>query len=490
MSATLEPTSVSAKVRHTECFIDGRWVPSASGKTFATINPATEEEIAQVAEGDAEDIDRAAKAARRAFEDSAWSKMDARKRGRLLYRLADLIEEEKDDLAALETLDNGKPLKDSRAADLPLVIDVLRYYAGYADKIMGSTIPVNGNYFCYTRKEPTGVVGQIIPWNFPMLMTAWKWAPALAAGCTIVMKPAEQTPLTCLRMAQLAKDAGFPDGVINVVPGFGPTAGAAVVKHPSIDKVAFTGEHRTAQIITRDSAETLKRLTFELGGKSPNVVFPDADLDAAVKGARDGLFFNQGQCCCAGSRVFVHADIYDEFVARLSKLAKARRVGDPFDLGTEQGPQVDQAQFDKIMTYIDKGRSEGAECVAGGNRFGDRGYFVEPTVFAGVEDNMAIARDEIFGPVLSVLKFNDMEEMIRRANDTLFGLAAAVWTNNVKVAHEYASRVRAGTVWVNCYNVFDAAAPFGGFKMSGYGRELGEDGLRPYVESKTVYVAM
>lgn len=307
MATTLEPVALP-KVRHTECFIDGKWVPAASGKTFATMNPATEEEIAQVAEGDAADIERAVKAARKAFENSSWSRMDARDRGRLIYRLADLIEEEIDELAALEALDNGKPVRDARAADLPLVVDCLRYYAGFADKIQGATIPVRGNYFTYTRKEPVGVVGQIIPWNFPMLMVAWKWGPALAAGCTIVMKPAEQTPLTCLRMAQLAKEAGFPDGVINVVPGFGPTAGAALVKHPGVDKIAFTGEHRTAQIIMRDASESLKRLTFELGGKSPNVILADADLDAAAAGTHFGLFFNQGQCCCAGSRVFVDED--------------------------------------------------------------------------------------------------------------------------------------------------------------------------------------
>lgn len=490
MSIMTEPTAVQAKIDHTECFIDGAWVPAASGKTFATINPATEEEIAQVAEGDAEDIDRAAKAARRAFESGPWPKMDAADRGRLLYRLADLIEDELDDLAALETLDNGKPIKDSRTSDLPLVIDVLRYYAGFADKIQGSTVPIRGNYFCYTRKEPVGVAGQIIPWNFPMLMAAWKWGPALAAGCTVVMKPAEQTPLTCLRMAALAQQAGFPPGVINVVPGYGPTAGAAIVKHPLIDKVAFTGEHRTAQVITRDSIDTLKRLTFELGGKSPNVVFADADLDAAARGAYNGLFFNQGQCCCAGSRVFVEESVHDAFMEKLVALTQQRRIGDPFDSTTEQGPQVDQAQFDKIMSYIDQGKQAGANCVAGGKRAGDRGYFVQPTVFANVTDEMAIAKEEIFGPVLSVLSFKDTDEMIQRANNTCFGLAAAVWTNNLSRAHDYAARVRAGTVWVNCYNVFDAAAPFGGFKMSGHGRELGEEGLKPYLESKTVTIAL
>ncbi|MEX0825093.1 MAG: aldehyde dehydrogenase family protein, partial [Pirellulaceae bacterium] len=466
------------KIEQTQCFIGGQWVPAASGKTFATINPATEEEIAQVAEGDAEDIDRAARAARQAFDTGDWSKMDAADRGRLMYKLADAIEAEIDSLAALETLDNGKPLNDSRTVDIPLVIDVLRYYAGYADKIQGSTIPIRGDFFCYTRREPIGVAGQIIPWNFPMLMTSWKWGPALAAGCTIVMKPAEQTPLTCLRMAKLAQDVGFPDGVINVVPGYGPTAGAAVVKHPMIDKIAFTGEHRTAQIITRDSAETLKRLSFELGGKSPNVVLADADLDAAVQGAYVGLYLNQGQCCCAGSRLFVDSSIHDLFLEKLQALTETRRVGDPFAPDTEQGPQVDKAQFDKIMSYIDKGREEGARCVTGGERVGDQGYFVQPTIFDQVTDDMAIAKDEIFGPVLSVLRFDDVDEMIRRANNTCFGLAAAVWTRDISKAHRFAAQVRAGTVWINCYDAFDAAAPFGGFKMSGYGRELGEEGLK------------
>ncbi|MGN6548071.1 MAG: aldehyde dehydrogenase family protein [Aureliella sp.] len=488
--ATVAQPVRKPKIRHTQCFIDGKWEDAASGKTFPTIDPATEETIAEVAEGDAADVDRAAKAARRAFESGPWSMMYARDRGRLMYRLADLIEEEIDELAALESLDNGKPIKDARAADLPLVIDCLRYYAGFADKIHGATLPIRGNYFSYTRREPVGVAGQIIPWNFPMLMVAWKWGPALAAGCTIVMKPAEQTPLTCLRMAQLAQEAGFPDGVINVVPGFGPTAGAAVVKHPLIDKIAFTGEHRTAQIIMRDASETLKRLTFELGGKSPNVILADADLEKAAVGTNFGLFFNQGQCCCAGSRVFVDERVHDEFVERLTKLASSRRLGNPLALETDQGPQVDQAQFDKIMSYIEKGNQEGAQCRTGGGRSGDRGYFVEPTIFSGVTDEMAIAREEIFGPVMSVLKFKDWDELIQRANNTFYGLAAAVWTRDVSKAHDFARRVRAGTIWVNCYDVFDAAAPFGGFKMSGQGRELGEEGLKAYTESKTLTIAL
>jgi aldehyde dehydrogenase (NAD+) len=488
--ATIAPPRRQPRVQHTDLFINGKWVPAASGKTFTTFNPATEEAIAEVAEGDKEDIDRAVKAARDAFDKGPWSKMDARERGRLMFRLADLIEEEIDELAALESLDNGKPFNEARNGDLPLVLDCLRYYAGYADKIQGNTIPVRGNYFTYTRREPVGVAGQIIPWNFPMLMVAWKWGPALAAGCTIVMKPAEQTPLTCLRMAQLAKEAGIPDGVINVVPGFGPTAGGSLVKHPGVDKIAFTGEHRTAQIIMRESADTLKRLTFELGGKSPNVIMADADLDKAVAGSFIGLFLNQGQCCCAGSRVFVERKIKDEFVARISAVAKQRRVGDPMAADTEQGAQIDKAQYDKIMSYIQKGKSEGATCVAGGEREGDKGFFIRPTVFDNVKDNMTIATDEIFGPVMSVLAFDDWEEVIQRSNSTFYGLAAAIWTSNITKAHDFARRVRAGTVWVNCYDVFDAAAPFGGFKMSGQGRELGDEGLKAYTESKTVTISL
>ncbi|HUG90999.1 MAG TPA: aldehyde dehydrogenase family protein [Planctomycetaceae bacterium] len=478
------------EVRQTKMLIGGKWCDAASGKTFPTINPATEEKIADVAEGDAADIDRAAKAARKAFESGPWPKMDARDRGRLLNRLADLVEQNVEELAALETLDNGKPIRDSKAADLPLVIDCFRYYAGWADKIHGDTIPIRGDYFCYTRREPLGVAGQIIPWNFPLLMVAWKWAPALAAGCTVVMKPAEQTPLSCLRLGELALEAGFPPGVINIVPGYGPTAGAALVKHPDVDKIAFTGEYKTAQIIMRDASQTLKRLTFELGGKSPNIVFADSDLDAAIAGAEFGLFFNQGQCCCAGSRLFVEDRVHDEFVEKIVARAKSRRLGDPFDPATTQGPQVDQAQFDKILSYIKKGERSGAKCLTGGERFGDRGYYIEPTVFDEVTDDMEIATDEIFGPVMNILRFKDLDEVVERGNKTFYGLAAAVWTRDVSKAHRVANSLKAGTVWVNCYDVFDAAAPFGGFKMSGIGRELGEVALANYTELKTVTMSL
>jgi aldehyde dehydrogenase (NAD+) len=479
------------EIRQTKMLIDGRWVDSASGKTFETLNPATGEVIAQVAEGDREDVDRAVKAARKAFETGPWRKMSARERGRYLYRLADLIEKHIDELAALETLDNGKPISDSRNADLPLSIDCYRYYAGWADKLEGKTIPINGPYFTYTRHEPVGVVGQIIPWNFPLLMQAWKWGPALAAGCAIVLKPAEQTPLTALRVAELAMEAGIPEGVINVVPGFGETAGAAIAEHMDIDKVAFTGSTEVGKLIMQAAGRSnLKRVTLELGGKSPNIVFADSDLDAAIEGSFLGLFFNQGQCCCAGSRLFVEQKVYDEFVDRIVGRTRQQVVGNPFDPSTTQGPQVSQEQFDKIMAYIESGRKQGGRLLTGGKRVGQRGYFIEPTVFADVRDEMTIAQEEIFGPVMSVIPFKDVDEVIARGNQTFYGLAAAVWTRDIGKAHRLAAELKAGTVWVNCYDVFDAAAPFGGFKMSGIGRELGSYALENYIEVKTVTVAL
>ena len=479
------------KVANQKMFIGGKWVNSVSGKTFPTLNPSTGQVICQVAEGDAADVDLAVKAARTALEDGPWGRMNASDRGRLINKLADAIETHQDELASLETLDNGKPIADSLAADLPLTIKCYRYYAGWADKIHGKTIPIDGNYFCYTRHEPIGVVGQIIPWNFPLLMQAWKWGPALACGNTLVLKPAEQTPLTALRVAQLAQEVGFPDGVINVVPGYGPTAGAAVSGHMGIDKVAFTGETTTGKIILTAAAQSnLKRVTLELGGKSPNIVFADADLDAAIEGAYFGLFFNQGQCCVAGSRLFVQESAYEEFCHKMVQKTKARKVGDPFDLTTEQGPQVSQEQMERVMGFIDSGKKDGAKLLTGGKQAGKDGYFVEPTVFTDVKDDMKIAQEEIFGPVMSIMKFKDADEVVARGNKTNYGLAAAVWTKDVKKAHTIAARLKAGTVWVNCYDVFDAAAPFGGFKMSGIGRELGVYALANYTEVKTVTMAM
>jgi aldehyde dehydrogenase (NAD+) len=475
----------------TQLLINNEWVSSESGKTFPTINPATGEEIAQVAEADAADVNRAVKAARHAFEKGPWRKMAASERGRLLNRLADLIEKHADELAALETLDNGKPVAVARAADLPLTIACYRYYAGWADKVQGKTIPINGDYFCYTRHEPVGVVGQIIPWNFPLLMQAWKLGPALATGNTVVMKPAEQTPLTALRVGELLVEAGFPPGVVNILPGYGPTAGAAISNHMDVDKVAFTGSTEVGHLIMEAAAKSnLKRVTLELGGKSPNIVFADADMDEAIEGCHFALFFNQGQCCCAGSRLYVEEKAYDEFVEKSVARAKRRTVGDPFNLSTEQGPQVDDAQFDKVMSYIDSGKREGASLLCGGERVGDRGYFIQPTVFGDVQEDMKIAQEEIFGPVLSIIKFKDLDDVVERANKTMYGLAAAVWTRDIGKAHAIANNVRAGTVWVNCYDVFDAAAPFGGFKQSGIGRELGEYGLHQYTEVKTVTVKL
>lgn len=489
MATITEPRSSTDRAFRTQHLIGGQWRDSVSGSTFETINPATEEVIAEVAEGGAADIDLAVQAARKAFDSGPWRTMDARDRGRLMYKLADLIEGNVDELAELETLDNGKPINES-LGDLGLVTDVFRYYAGWADKIHGQTIPVRGNHFTYTRREPVGVAGQIIPWNFPMLMVSWKWGPALAAGCTIVLKPAEQTPLTALKLGELAMEAGFPDGVINIVNGFGETCGAPLVAHRGVDKIAFTGEGSTGKIIVRSAIDTMKRVTLELGGKSPNIVLDDADLDAAVDGALLGIYLNQGQCCCAGSRLFVQESVHDEFVEKLAKKVRGRKLGDPFDRSTEQGPQVDRAQFDKILSYIEKGKSQGARVVAGGERHGDKGFYIQPTIFADVRDDMAIAKDEIFGPVLSVIKFKDVEEAIHRGNTTDYGLAAAIWTRDIGKAHSMAHRLRAGTVWINCYDVFDAAAPFGGFKQSGVGRELGEKGLDNYTEVKTVTVSL
>jgi len=489
--ATAVAIEPKINISATKLLINGKWVDSVSGKTFPTVNPSTAEVITQVAEADAADVDKAVAAARHAFDKGPWRKMSAAERGVLMLRLADLIEKHADELAMLEALDNGKPAHVARAVDVPLTAACIRYYAGWTDKVEGKTIPIAGNYFCYTKHEPVGVVGQIIPWNFPMLMQAWKLGPALAMGCTVVMKPAEQTPLTALRVGELIGEAGFPEGVVNLLPGYGPTAGAAIARHYDVDKVAFTGSTEVGHLIMKAAAETnLKRVTLELGGKSPNVIFADADMDEAVEGSHFALFFNQGQCCCAGSRVYVEEKIYDEFVDRSVARAKKRTVGSPFDTKTEQGPQVDQDQFNKVMGYIDSGKQQKAKLATGGGRVGDKGYFIEPTVFCDVQDDMKIAQEEIFGPVMSILKFKTMDEVVDRANKNMYGLAAAVWTKDISKAHAIADGVRAGTVWVNCYDVFDAAAPFGGFKQSGIGREMGEYGLQNYTEVKTVTIKL
>jgi len=486
-----EPTP-QPEIKCTQLFINNEFVNSESGKTFPTYNPCTEEVICQVQEGDKADVDKAVKAARDAFAlGSPWRSMDATQRGRLMYKLADLIERDRQYLASLETLDNGKPYNIAYMADLHLTIECYRYYAGYADKIHGKVIPATGNFFAYTRHEPVGVCGQIIPWNFPLLMQAWKLGPALACGCVSVLKPAEQTPLTALYVASLIKEAGFPPGVVNVIPGYGPTAGAAISEHMDVDKVAFTGSTEVGALILQAAGKSnLKRTTLELGGKSPNIIFADCDLDLAVEGAHNGLFFNQGQVCCAGSRIYVEESIYDEFVAKSVERAKKRTVGDPYQAGNEQGPQIDKEQFDKIQSYIKIGQEEGADMMCGGERHGDKGYFIQPTVFANVEDHMKIANEEIFGPVQQIMKFKTVEEVIKRANTNMYGLAAAIFTKDFDKMVTVSNALRAGTVWGNCFNKFSAMTPFGGYKMSGQGRELGEYGLEAYTEVKSVITAI
>jgi acyl-CoA reductase-like NAD-dependent aldehyde dehydrogenase len=475
---------------YNKLFINGKFVDAVSGKTFATLNPATGEVLAHVAEADAADVDIAVKAAKDAFKrGSPWRTMDASARGHLLMKIADLIERDASTLAGLDSLDNGKPFTDALNIDVRLAAKCFRYYAGWADKIQGKTIPVDGKFFAYTRHEPVGVVGQIIPWNFPLLMATWKLAPALTSGCVVVLKPAEQTPLSVLHLAALFKEAGFPDGVVNVLPGYGPTAGAAIVRHPDVDKVAFTGSTEVGKIIQREAAGMVKNVTLELGGKSPLVVCEDADIDQAVDLAHFGLFFNQGQVCCASSRIYVHEKIYDEFVAKTVAKAKKRTLGHGFS-GAEQGPQVDQDQLNKILGLIETGSKEGAKLQCGGHRFGSKGYFVEPTVFSDVTETMTIAREEIFGPVMSVLKYKDYEEVVDRANDNVYGLAAAVVTKDLDRALTISNGLRAGCVWVNCYDILEACTPFGGYKQSGIGRELGEYGLAQYSEVKAVTIAI
>jgi phenylacetaldehyde dehydrogenase len=474
--------------------INGKWVDAASGKTFPTYNPATGEVLANIAAGDKEDIDRAVKAARAAFEIGPWSKISPSERGRLIWKLADLLEKHAEEFAQLESLDNGKPLKIARVADLPLAIDHFRYYAGWATKIEGNTISLGlaeqGKFHAYTVREPVGVVGQIIPWNFPLLMAAWKLAPALATGCTIILKPAEQTPLTALRLGELILEAGFPEGVVNIVPGYGETAGAALSAHPDVDKIAFTGSTEVGKLILQAAAGNLKKVSLELGGKSPNVVLEDADVDAVIPGAASAIFFNQGQCCCAGSRLYVDKKIFDKVVDGVAQNASKIRVGPGFDPENDMGPLVSEEQLNRVCGYLESGQQEGAKALTGGSRDGTRGYFVKPTVLVNTTDKMKVVQEEIFGPVVTAIPFSDPNEIVAKANDTIYGLAAGIWTRDIKKAHALASKLRAGTVWINCYNVFDAALPFGGYKQSGWGREMGHEVLEHYTEVKTVCCAL
>ncbi|HEY5362307.1 MAG TPA: aldehyde dehydrogenase family protein [Streptosporangiaceae bacterium] len=474
-----------------QLFINGQWTDAASGKTFETPNPATGETLARIAEGDAEDIDRAVRAARRAFEDGPWSRMTPSERGRIIWRIGDLILEHLDELAQLESLDNGKPFAVAQAADVALAADLFHYMAGWATKIEGNTINISvpympgANFHSYTLREPLGVVGQIIPWNFPLLMAAWKIGPALATGNCVVLKPAEQTPLTALRLAGLIAEAGMPDGVVNVVSGFGETAGAALAAHNDVDKVAFTGSTEVGKLILRAAAGNLKKLTLELGGKSPNVVFDDAG-PAAVEGAANAIFFNHGQCCVAGSRLYVQRGRFDEVVDGVAEIAKSIKMGSGMESGTQMGPLVSDEQLRRVTGFLDSGKAEGATALAGGGRYGDRGYFVEPTVLTNTRPDMQVVREEIFGPVLVAAPFTDLDEIAAVANDSEYGLGAGIWTSDISKAHALAKKIRAGTIWINCYNVFDAALPFGGYKQSGWGREMGHEVLNAYTEVKAV----
>ncbi|MDT7542694.1 MAG: hypothetical protein QOE33_2598 [Acidobacteriota bacterium] len=484
--------TASETPRRYQLYIDGKFVDAESGKTFTTPNPATGETFAEVAEGDKADIDKAVDAARRAF-DGKWSKVSARDRGRMLYKLAQLVESHAKELAELETSDNGKPIKESLYIDIPSVAENFEYFAGWATKIEGETIPVPGQMFNYTLREPVGVCGQIIPWNFPLLMAAWKLAPALAAGNTIVLKPAEQTPVGALELAKLIQEAGFPDGVVNVVPGYGETAGAALASHKGIDKVAFTGSTEVGKLIAHAAADNLSKVSLELGGKAPNIVFADADIEQAVNGAMMGIFFNQGQVCCAGSRLFLDERVKEEFLERFKAKAEKIKVGDPMDKATQMGPQVSSEQLDRIKGYVDIARGEGATVFAGGcspqleEKF-KGGYFFQPTIFSEVNNGMRVAQEEIFGPVTSVITFSDEDDLIRQANDTIFGLSAGIWTSNITRAHRFAKAIKAGVIWINTFNMFNAASPFGGYKQSGYGREMGKHALEMYTQVKSVWV--
>ncbi|HLB92947.1 MAG TPA: aldehyde dehydrogenase family protein [Terriglobales bacterium] len=497
MGIAVSPIQIDSRVsefisKPRKMLIDGKWLDAVSGKTFATYNPATGEVLAQVAEGDKQDIDLAVKAARKAFDSGPWSRMTASERGKLIWKLADLLEEHIEEFATLETLDNGKPLTVARGADVPLAVEMFRYMAGWATKLEGTTIPLSVpytpgvNYHAYTLREPVGVVGQIIPWNFPLLMAAWKLAPALTTGCTVVLKPAEQTPLSALRLGELIMEAGFPDGVVNVVPGYGETAGAALAAHDLVDKIAFTGSTEVGKLIVHAATGNLKKVSLELGGKSPNVVFKDADLDVAIGGAASAIFFNHGQCCCAGSRLYVERPVFDQVIEGVAAKAAKIRVGSGLDPKTHMGPLVSEEQLQRVCNYLEIGMSEGAKAASGGHKIDGKGYFVEPTVLVNTTESMKVVKEEIFGPVVTAIPFDNPEELLNRANDSIYGLAAGIWTHDITKAHRTAAMLRAGTVWINCYNIFDAALPFGGYKQSGWGREMGKDVLNLYTQTKAV----
>jgi len=472
-----------------QMLINGKWVDAASGKTFPTYNPATGEVLAHVAEGDKEDVDRAVAAARAAFDKGPWRNITPSERGRVIWKLADLLEKRLEEFAQLECLDQGKPLGLARMVDIPTSIDQLRYYAGWATKVEGSTIPISAHgakFLAYTLREPIGVVGQIIPWNFPMIMATLKLAPALATGCTVVLKPAEQTPLTALMLGELIQEAGIPDGVVNIITGYGETAGAALAAHPNVDKIAFTGSTEVGKLIVHAAAGNLKKVSLELGGKSPNIVFHDAEIESAIPGAANAIFFNQGQVCCAGSRLYVEDKQFDKVVDGVSQLASKIRVGPGMESTSDMGPVVSEEQMNRVCSYLESGFSEGAKAVTGGSRHGEKGYFVKPTVLVNTNEKMKVVREEIFGPVVTVMPFSDVDDLIAKANNTPYGLAAAVWTRDIKKAHRTAAALRAGTVWINCYGVLDSAMPFGGFKQSGWGREMGKEMLELYTEVKSV----